>query len=114
MEEMQKVRNELDLMFRDLDEDESGYLSMEEFLDCMDDFSFVRKMKQLDIDLEDLPDIFEILDDGDGQVDQEEFIMGMMHLQGNAMSSEMLKATAMMSSQNIHFTALEGSFVEGA
>ena len=34
----------------------------------MDDFAFIRRMKTLDIDLEELPDIFEILDDGDGEL----------------------------------------------
>jgi len=101
-------------MFDDLDEDHSGALSMDEFLECLDDFAFVRKMKTLDIDLEDLPDIFEILDDGDGQVDQEEFIGGMIKMQGNAGSGEMLKATCMMSAQNVHFSLLEDAFVQNA
>merc|ERR1719491_1980777 len=95
-----KVRSELTDMFKDLDEDQSGWLSKEEFLNCLDDLNFVRKMKMLDIDLEELPDIFEILDDGDGQVDQNEFITGMLQLQGLAMGAEMIKATALLGHQN--------------
>jgi len=109
-----KIRQDLKEMFEDLDEDNSGALSIEEFLECLDDFAFVRKMKTLDIDLEELPDIFEILDDGDGQVDQDEFISGMMRMQGPAMSSEMLKATCGMRFQNVHFIALEDAFVQNA
>jgi len=109
-----KTRTELKDMFTDLDEDMSGALSIEEFLECLDDFNFIRKMKLLDIDLEELPDIFEILDDGDGQVDQDEFINGMMRMQGPAMSGEMLKATCSMRTQNLHFVALEDAFVQTA
>lgn len=114
LQESTMIKAELYNIFRDLDEDESGCLSMEEFLDCLDDFAFIRKMKMLDIDLEELPDIFAIIDDGDGQVDQDEFIMGMMHLQGAAMSPEVLKATSSMSKENAYFTDLEDSFVENA
>ena len=42
----------------------SFLMSLEEFLECLDDLTFVRKMKLLDIDLEELPDIYDILDDG--------------------------------------------------
>lgn len=109
-----KMRTELTNIFLDLDEDQSGCLSIDEFLDCMDDFSFVRKMKMLDIDLEELPDIFDILDDGDGQVDQTEFIQGMLKMQGPALSGEMLQATCSMRNQNVHFIALEDAFVQNA
>jgi len=109
-----KIRTELQQMFTDLDEDNSGYLSIEEFMDCMDDFAFVRKMKMLDIDLEELPDIYEIIDDGDGQVVQDEFIGGMIRMQGPAMSGEMLKATCGIKQQNVHFVALEDAFVQNA
>jgi hypothetical protein len=109
-----KTKGELIEMFEDLDEDRSGCLSKEEFFECMDDLTFVRKLKLLDIELEELPDIFEILDDGDGQVDQTEFINGMLKLQGPAMSAEMLKATCHMRTQNVHFTDLEDNFIMNA
>lgn len=109
-----KIKAELLEMFEDLDEDSSGALSIEEFLECMDDINFVKRCKTLDIDLEDLPDIFEILDDGDGQVDQQEFILGMMRMQGVAPAAEVLKATCAMRAQNVHFDALEESFVQGS
>jgi hypothetical protein len=76
----------------------------------LDDVGFVQKMKLLDIDLEDLPDIFEILDDGDGQVDQNEFCYGLMSMQGPAMSCEMMRATCAARQQNIHFQFLDHSF----
>lgn len=109
-----KIHKELMDTFEDLDEDGSGALSQEEFNDCLDDYLFVRKMKMLDIDLEELPDIFEILDDGDGQVSQEEFIGGMMKMQGRAQASEMLKATTMIRAQNQHYRDLKQSFFNDA
>ncbi|CAE8604094.1 unnamed protein product [Polarella glacialis] len=91
VEEQAKQHGELMEMFYSLDEDGSGDLSREEFTDVLDDVLFIRQMKTLDIDLEELPDIFDILDDGDGKVTNEEFVNGLMRLQGVAMSREMLK-----------------------
>lgn len=95
----EKARNKRQLyfMFQELDEDKSGELSKEEFTAVLDDVVFVRKMKMMDIDLEELPDIFEILDDGDGQVTVDEFCMGLTRLQGPAMSRDIMKATQRLS-----------------
>ncbi|CAE7560413.1 para [Symbiodinium sp. CCMP2592] len=89
-------------MFQALDEDGSGTLSREEFTDVLDDVMFIRHMKKLDIDLEELPDIFDILDDGDGNITTEEFCMGLTRLQGVAMSRDMLRCT----SRNMQLNAL--------
>mmetsp|Transcript_53528 Transcript_53528/g.166129 ORF Transcript_53528/g.166129 Transcript_53528/m.166129 type:complete len:486 (+) Transcript_53528:3-1460(+) len=98
-----KIQRELYDMFRDLDEDGSGQLSKEEFTDVLDDVLFIRKMKVMDIDLEELPDIFDILDDGDGAISMDEFCMGLMRMQGVAMSRDMLKATQKMKQINQGF-----------
>lgn len=113
MQEQRKVSKELLETFQDLDEDGSGALSKEEFNDCLDDYQFVRKMKMLDIDLEELPDFFDILDDGDGQVDQDEFVGGMMKMQGPAMSGEVMKANTLIKQQNSRFDKLHDAFVIG-
>ncbi|CAE7213959.1 para [Symbiodinium natans] len=96
----QQVQNQatmaadLRTMFQALDEDGSGTLTREEFTDVLDDVMFIRHMKKLDIDLEELPDIFDILDDGDGNITTEEFCMGLTRLQGVAMSRDMLRCTS--------------------
>jgi len=110
----QDIKASLRRMFADLDEDQSGYLTHEEFLACLDDLPFLRMIKKLDIAMEDLPDIFEILDNGDGEVDSTEFIDGMEILQGAAMSSEMVRAQCLVKTQNIHYVALEDAFVQNA
>jgi hypothetical protein len=99
-----KTQAELKHMFNSLDEDGSGALSREEFTDVLDDVGFLRQMKMLDIDLEELPDIFDILDDGDGEVTTEEFCMGITRLQGVAMSRDMLRCTSRNRTLNSSFT----------
>jgi voltage-gated sodium channel len=91
-----QMRAELYKIFQEVDEDGSGKLTKEEFLDVLDDVAFIRKMKQLDIDLVELPEIFGILDDGDGVLTAEEFISGLMKMHGPCQSKDMLKATRTM------------------
>jgi len=66
----------------------------------------------LDIELEELPDVFDILDDGDGQVSTEEFCTGLMRMQGNAMSRDMLKATKRAKTVNGHFEVVNNEVEE--
>jgi len=80
-------------MFNDIDADGTGRISKLEFDDVLEDVSFARMMKLLDIDLEELPDIFTILDDGDGEIGLESFITGLMRMQGPAMARDMLKSS---------------------
>lgn len=105
MEHM-KMQQELREMFKDMDNDGSGTLSQAEFTDVLDDVMFIRRMKMMDIDLEELPDIFEILDDGDGQVSMDEFCMGLMRMQGVAMSRDTLKATQRLKRINEGFMGM--------
>mmetsp|Transcript_42384 Transcript_42384/g.76077 ORF Transcript_42384/g.76077 Transcript_42384/m.76077 type:complete len:1072 (-) Transcript_42384:142-3357(-) len=98
-----KMQADLKEMFAALDEDGSGTLSREEFTDVLDDVLFVRQMKVLDIDLDELPDIFDILDDGDGAITTDEFCIGLTRLQGVAMSREMLKCTSKNKMLNVSF-----------
>lgn len=109
MKEVEERNFELKLkdMFAEMDEDGSGELSLEEFTNVLDDVNFIRTMKMLDIDLEELPDIFEILDDGDGQVSTDEFVNGIMRMQGPAMNKDMLKGTRMMNTSNTDFNIME-------
>jgi len=90
------LQRELYEMFQEMDEDKSGNLSREEFMDVLDDVMFVRKIKTLDIDIEELPDMFEILDDGDGEISIDEFCMGMTRMQGSALSRDVMSATRKM------------------
>ena len=94
VQQQAKMAADLRAMFEKLDEDGSGTLTREEFTAVLDDVLFIRQMKVLDIDLEELPDIFDILDDGDGNITTEEFCLGLTRLQGVAMSRDMLRCTS--------------------
>merc|ERR1719235_3035616 len=61
-EKKNAVTAQLLVMFQDLDEDQSGFLTKEEFTDVLDDPVFIQKMKTLDLELEDLPDLFDMFD----------------------------------------------------
>jgi voltage-gated sodium channel len=106
LEQDQQARHkeQLEDMFAELDKDDSGMLSKQEFAESvLDDMVFIHQLKTLDIELEELPDVFEILDDGDGEVSTQEFCDGLMRMQGNAMSKDMLKATKKAKNVNEFF-----------
>lgn len=88
-----KSKGALYLLFHELDEDQSGALDKDEFTKVLDDVKFVRKLKTLDVELDELPDIFEILDDGDGEISIHEFCYGLSQMSGPAMSREVMKAS---------------------
>merc|ERR1719387_3120715 len=77
-------------MFHELDDDGSGNLTKNEFLDCLDDPMFCQRITSLEIELDDLPDVFTICDDGDGVVEAKEFIQGMLAIQGEIQSKDLL------------------------
>merc|ERR1719261_881075 len=82
--------NVLFRMFHELDDDGSGNLTKNEFLDCLDDPMFCQRIISLDLELDDLPDVFSICDDGDGVVEAREFIQGMLAIQGGIQSKDLL------------------------
>jgi hypothetical protein len=92
----QSKQQELLKIFKSMDEDGNGELDREEFLDILGDVSFMTKMRQLDIDLAELPDVFDILDDGDGRLTAFEFCSGLQRMQGTAKAKETFNASHQM------------------
>jgi hypothetical protein len=78
--QQQKQVDTLYAMFKELDEDGSGNLGINEFTDVLDDPLFIIRIQTLEIQIEELPDVFKILDDGDGEVSMQEFIAGMIKI----------------------------------
>merc|ERR1719281_2074153 len=88
-----KKQHQVDVLYRifhELDDDGSGNLTKNEFLDCLDDPMFCQRITSLDLDLDDLPDVFSICDDGDGKVEAIEFIQGMLAIQGEIQQKDLL------------------------
>lgn len=87
----------LKVVFKEMDEDNSGFLTKEEFTDVLDDPGFVQQMKILDIEVDELGDIFQILDDGDGKVSANEFCDGLVKMGVPASNANVYKATRVTS-----------------
>lgn len=94
MKERQKDAdiNELKILFLEIDEDGSGYLSREEFLEAVDNPKIRRKLQLLEVDLDELDELWQILDDGDGTLSANEFSQGLRKMKGLAKSKDILSA----------------------
>jgi len=73
-----------------------GKLTKAEFFECLDDANFLRRMRILDIEVQELPEIFEMYDEGVGQVNTNDFVVGLVRMRGVAMSRDILKATSIV------------------
>lgn len=91
---LSKRRQKLELkrIFEEMDADKSGTLTKAKFGDIIRNLRFAHKCRVLDIELAELPDIFEILDDGNGLLTAEQFCEGIFNLEGPAMNCHMMKA----------------------
>jgi len=90
---VQKTTQELLMIFEDMDKDGSGELTKAEFANLLSDAKFINKMKILDIETHDLPDIFRICDDGDGAVSSSEFCGGLVRMLKIPTALDMLAVT---------------------
>jgi len=84
--------NELKILFLELDEDGSGELNREEFLDAVENPKIRRKLQLLEVDLDELDELWMILDDGDGTLSANEFSQGLRKMKGLAKSKDILSA----------------------
>mmetsp|Transcript_75122 Transcript_75122/g.174201 ORF Transcript_75122/g.174201 Transcript_75122/m.174201 type:complete len:328 (-) Transcript_75122:142-1125(-) len=88
VKEIKSFVSKLSDLFQEADTNGDGYLTMNE-LQTVLDYPKVRLwMSVVGLDVSDATAIFEILDDGDGRVSQEEFINGIMRLKGYARSTD--------------------------
>jgi len=78
-------------LFGLIDLDSDGVITYQEFEAAFQDPELSMKLKLLDIDLEELHDIFRLLDTGDGSLDLEEFFEGLTKMDGLARSKDLFK-----------------------
>lgn len=80
----------LDKLFSNMDESGDGKISRQEFHLALENPRVKHWFGALEIDVSDAPRVFEMLDDGDGEIDKEEFIAGLKKVKGAAQSIDML------------------------
>merc|ERR1719473_658126 len=80
----------LALMFKDLDEDQSGELNKREFENALTKPKFLNKLKLLDMKKDDCMEVWDLLDDGDGLLTVEEFTNGLRRMKAGARSKDIL------------------------
>ncbi|CAE8641452.1 unnamed protein product [Polarella glacialis] len=79
-------------LFKDLDDDDSGYLTFEELRENISKESVQTYFEHLEIDVDDAWNLFKLLDvDGGAVIEIEEFLMGCLRLRGSAKALELAK-----------------------
>merc|ERR1719311_751885 len=77
-------------VFQELDTDGSGQLSYEEFSRALDDPKMKTWLHALELEVNESRDLFQMLDDGDGEVSYDEFVYGAKRLKGTAQSVDLI------------------------
>jgi len=78
-------------VFIELDHSRDGFISWEELERLIDDDMLQSMLHTLDIDTNDLQYVFEVLDNGDNQIDFKEFMCGLTQVRGPAKGIEVFK-----------------------
>merc|ERR1711879_324548 len=76
-------------LFQEIDADDSGSVSIEEFMDALQDEYVMGCFALLNIAATEAEQLFHLLDpEGEGEVDIEEFVTGCLRLKGEAKSMD--------------------------
>mmetsp|Transcript_65691 Transcript_65691/g.182852 ORF Transcript_65691/g.182852 Transcript_65691/m.182852 type:complete len:619 (+) Transcript_65691:106-1962(+) len=91
-----EIRKERDLaelhgLFTMMDADGSGTLSWQEFKASFKDPDMCMKWAMLDYRPEECKELFELLDDGDGEIETQEFFEGLARMKGAAQSKDIFR-----------------------
>merc|ERR1719401_362606 len=82
------------LLFKELDEDSSGFISFDEIEKHLESQAVQEYFKMIDVDPSEAKHLFEMLDINDsGEIDLEEFLSGCLRLQGPAKALDLLLVT---------------------
>lgn len=82
---------ELSAIFHTMDLDGSGMVDKDEVAQAMQIRHVRMKLRILDVNLEDMSALWEILDDGDGELDVDEFIAGMRRMKGEGKAKDVMR-----------------------
>ncbi|CAE7896908.1 Sodium channel protein type 11 subunit alpha [Symbiodinium microadriaticum] len=86
-------QDKLEELFQAADNDGDGSLTPDEFVDALSIPGVQRYLTMLDVRVQDCRPLFDILDDGDGQITIAEFCKGLMQLKGQARALDIVMLT---------------------
>jgi len=89
--EKEQELEELHAFFELMDEDKSGKISQSELYKAARQRKVRQKLRALDIMPKDIDELWDILDDGDGELDVNEFVNGVRRLRGEARAKDVLR-----------------------
>merc|ERR1712048_834865 len=79
----------LERLFQVLDESGDGIITQEEFESVLDDKRVRNWFAAIEVDVDEASELFHILDNGDGQIELNDFIRGMKTIKGFAKGTDM-------------------------
>eukprot|EP00746_Dinoflagellata_sp_MGD_P008535 gnl/MRDRNA2_/MRDRNA2_117111_c0_seq1.p1 gnl/MRDRNA2_/MRDRNA2_117111_c0~~gnl/MRDRNA2_/MRDRNA2_117111_c0_seq1.p1 ORF type:complete len:487 (-),score=116.06 gnl/MRDRNA2_/MRDRNA2_117111_c0_seq1:12-1472(-) len=88
--EKEKEVEELKDLFLECDQDGSGELTKPEFLEAIAKPKIKQKLTVLEIQTSEINELWDILDDGDGQLSAEEFTVGIRKLKGESKAKDVM------------------------
>jgi len=91
MQQRDKELTELETIFLALDKDGNGTISKEEFHTSFDEPAMLQKWLMLDYHPSECLELFTLLDEGDGEVNREEFFGGLKKMNGEAQSKDLFR-----------------------
>mmetsp|Transcript_129879 Transcript_129879/g.289798 ORF Transcript_129879/g.289798 Transcript_129879/m.289798 type:complete len:537 (-) Transcript_129879:92-1702(-) len=79
-----------------IDSDGSGCITWQEFEESFQNEDVMKGLAILGINTDDCKDLFDLLDDGDGSINMEEFLGGLGRVQGPAMARDVMRMEKIM------------------
>jgi len=86
----QAYMGHLQKLFQRLDASGDGVLTRDEFDEVLQDERIRVWFSALEVDFQEVEGLFDLLDDGDGEISQEEFLKGIKAMKGTARGTDML------------------------
>eukprot|EP00403_Amphidinium_massartii_P003209 CAMPEP_0178380970 /NCGR_PEP_ID=MMETSP0689_2-20121128/5740_1 /TAXON_ID=160604 /ORGANISM="Amphidinium massartii, Strain CS-259" /LENGTH=704 /DNA_ID=CAMNT_0020001135 /DNA_START=1 /DNA_END=2115 /DNA_ORIENTATION=- len=90
MAEKQSYIEKLRGVFEELDESGDGLISLEEFQSVFTNARVKNIMSLLGLEIHEVSGLYDLLDDGDGQITYDEFVNGIIVLKGQARSQDVI------------------------
>jgi hypothetical protein len=90
-QEKEQELQELEDLFAQIDESGDGKLTKEELFGAVKQRKVRQKLRAMDVMPKDIAELWEILDNGDGELDPAEFTNGIRRLRGEAKAKDILR-----------------------